>query len=86
MLAWFDPRLMQYPGSVAITWQTSFDRLGDSARRLLQRLVWLAPEAVPESLLEVPVPGIEAAETDPFEDLSELEAYSLIARGRHRAL
>lgn len=23
VLKWFDPRLMQYPASVAITWQTS---------------------------------------------------------------
>ena len=80
VLAWFDPRLMQYPSSIAITWQTSFDRLGESARRFLQRLAWLAPELVPESLLEVPVPGLEPAEVDPYDDLSELEAYSLVAR------
>jgi hypothetical protein len=53
VLAWFDPRLMQYPK--AVTWQTSFDQLGGPARRLLQRLAWLAPEPIPESLMEVPV-------------------------------
>ena len=80
VLAWFDPRLMQYPSSIAITWQTSFDRLGESVRRFLQRLAWLAPELVPESLLEVPVPGLEPARSTPYDDLSELEAYSLVAR------
>ena len=80
VLAWFDPRLMQYPKSVAITWQTSFDQLGEPARRLLQRLAWLAPEPIPESLLDVPVPELDAAEADPFGALAELESYSLVTR------
>ena len=54
VLGWYDPDLMEYPTSVAITWQTSFDQLKEPARRLLQRLAWLAPEPVPESLLDVP--------------------------------
>jgi hypothetical protein len=29
--AWFDPRLMQYPTSIAATWQTSFDQLSEPA-------------------------------------------------------
>jgi hypothetical protein len=80
VLAWFDPRLMQYPKSVAITWQTSFDQLGGPARRLLQRLAWLAPEPIPESLLDVPVPQHEATEADPYSALAELESYSLVTR------
>ena len=52
VLAWFDERLMQYPWSVAVTWQTSFDRLSQPARRLLQLLSWLAPDPIPELLLE----------------------------------
>jgi hypothetical protein len=55
VLAWYDARLMQYPKSVAITWQTTFDRLDEPARLLLQRLAWLAPEPIPESLLAVVV-------------------------------
>ncbi|MEQ6342084.1 MAG: DUF4062 domain-containing protein [Gammaproteobacteria bacterium] len=80
VLAWFDPRLMQYPKSVAVTWQTSFERLGEPARRLLQRLAWLAPEPIPESLLDVPVPELDAAAADTFAALAELESYSLITR------
>jgi tetratricopeptide (TPR) repeat protein len=78
VLDWFDPRLMHYPKSVAITWQTSFEHLGEPAKLLLQRLSWLAPEPIPESLLEVAVP--DAAETDAFAALAELESYSLATR------
>ncbi|MDN5752476.1 MAG: tetratricopeptide repeat protein, partial [Nitrosospira sp.] len=78
VLDWFDPRLMQYPASVAITWQTSFDRLGEPARWLLRRLAWLAPEPIPESLLEVA--GFDANEGDPLDAMIELESYSLVTR------
>ena len=80
VLAWYDPRLMQYPKSVAVTWQTSFACLSEPARRWLQRLAWLAPEPIPESLLDVPVPGSDDAESDPCAALAELESYSLVTR------
>ena len=87
VLAWYDARLMQYPKSVAITWQTSFDRVGEPARRLLQRLAWLAPEPIPESLLAVAVPedagearATAGAPADSLAALVELESYSLVRR------
>jgi len=83
VLAWYDPRLMQYPCSVAVTWQTSFAQLGAPARHLLERLAWLSPAPIPESLLEVPIPDVET-ETAPFTALAELEAYSLISREQDR--
>ncbi len=46
VLAWFDPRVSHYPASVAVTWQTSIERLTPPARRLLQRLAWLGPEPI----------------------------------------
>jgi hypothetical protein len=79
VLGWYDPRLMQYPKSVAITWQTSFDQLSDQARCLLQRLAWLSPAPIPESLLDVPIPDVDA-EGNPWADLAELEGYSLASR------
>ncbi|QTF93775.1 tetratricopeptide repeat protein, partial [Halomonas sp. BM-2019] len=79
VLQWFNPRLMQYPKSVAITWQTSFTQLKAPARMLLQRLAWFAPEPIPETLLDVPVPGQEDAE-DHDGALAELDAYSLVMR------
>lgn len=80
VLHWFDARLMQYPRSVAITWQTSFDHLQAPARRLLQRLAWLAAEPIPETLLDVPMPEPDDAVADPYGALAELEAYSLVMR------
>ena len=82
VLAWFDPTVTDYPRSVAVTWQTSVAQLGDGGRRLLERLAWLAPEKVPESLLDVPVPGAEAENLrDTCDDLS---AYSLVTRDADR--
>ncbi len=87
VLAWYDARLMQYPTSVAITWQTTFDRLGEPARRLLQRLAWLAPEPIPESLLAVAAPGeggdageVAGTPAKAFPALVELDSYSLVRR------
>ncbi len=74
VLSWYDSRLMQYPKSVAITWQTSFDQLQPAARRMLQRLAWLAPDPIPVTLLDVPIPGSTA---DPRDALTEQEALSL---------
>ena len=60
VLAWFDERLMQYPMSVAVTWQTSLDQLTEPARRMLHLLAWFAADPIPESLLDVPSPGMGA--------------------------
>jgi hypothetical protein len=67
VLKWHDPRLMHYPASVATTWQTSFAQLQPPARALLERLAWLAPDPIPESLLEVPIPDLATDEGDPTE-------------------
>jgi hypothetical protein len=85
VLEWFDQRLMQYPRSLAMTWQTSVDQLGETARRLLQRLAWFAPDPIPESLLDVAVPGTpnqEPGGAGPLDALAELDAYSLVTRSR----
>jgi len=84
VLTWFDARLMQYPMSVAVTWQTSFDQLTEPARLLLNLLAWFAPDPIPESLLDVPIAEEDASDTetpsDPHDALSNLEAYSLVTR------
>ena len=84
VLKWHDPRLMHYPASVATTWQTSFAQLQPPARALLERLAWLAPDPIPESLLETPIPDLAMDEGDPTEALAELEAYSLVTRAAER--
>ena len=52
VLAWYDKRLMNYSSSVAVTWQTTIEKLSQSERKLLNILAWFAPEPIPLSLLE----------------------------------
>ncbi|WP_324673092.1 tetratricopeptide repeat protein [Hymenobacter sp. GOD-10R] len=78
VITWYDERLMQYPRSIATTWLTSFNLLSESARILLNRLAWLAPEPVPETLLELSVPEIRSI--DALEALTDLDRYSLVTR------
>ncbi|MEP7010773.1 MAG: tetratricopeptide repeat protein [Acidobacteriota bacterium] len=82
VLFWFDPVASNYPVSVAVTWQTSVDRLSSSAHRLLDLLAWLGPEPIPESLLDVKVPETELPEGDQAarSALAELARYSLVTR------
>ncbi len=80
VLAWNEPRLTQYPASLAITWLTSFEQLGEAARTLLRRLAWLSPAPIPESLLEVPIAGEAANPGGAFAALVELEGLSLLNR------
>lgn len=78
VLKWYDARLMKYPSSVAVTWQTSVEQLSADARLLLDRLAWLAPDPIPESLMDT-----KAAEEDSFDyyaALTELSDYSLVSR------
>ena len=72
VMNWSDPTVTHYPRAVAVTWQTSVAQLTHPARHLLELLAWLAPEPVPEFLLEVPIP--EADGNDLREALADLEA------------
>lgn len=78
VLEWFDETVTGYPRSLAVTWQTSVTQLSEDGRRLLERLAWLAPEKVPEFLLDVPIPDAEAE--DLYAALDDLAAYSLVTR------
>jgi tetratricopeptide (TPR) repeat protein len=80
VLAWNDPRLMQYDRSLATTWFTSYQQVSESARCLLRRLAWLSPEPIPESLLSVKVAGDMEGSADSREAISQLEGYSLVNR------
>jgi tetratricopeptide (TPR) repeat protein len=78
VLAWFDSTVTGYPRAVAVTWQTSVAQLSEGGRRLLERLAWLAPEKVPEFLLDVPIPGADIENL--HEALEDLANYSLVTR------
>ena len=57
VLGWHDELAMGYPASVAVTWVTTFDRLGEPERALLRMLSWLAPDPIPLNLFDVGSPG-----------------------------
>src|SRR5277367_3198275 len=81
VLKWFDRTTMSYDHDVglAATWAASVEKLTPESRRLLDRLAFLAPDPVPDSLLDVAVPG-EVADYDAHEARADLFAYSLISR------
>ncbi len=79
VLGWHDPRLMQYPASVAVTWETTFAQLTEPQRRLLEALSWLDPEPIPLFLFDAA--PLAAAIPDPRDALAGLAAYSLVRFG-----
>jgi hypothetical protein len=50
MRTWFDERLMHYPRSVAVTWETTLAQLDESAHALLRLMAWLVPDPIPRAL------------------------------------
>jgi len=64
--------------TVDTTWTTSIEHLAPAARALLERLAFLAPDPVPEFLLDVPIPGVEPEDLPAA--LDDLAAYSLVRR------
>jgi len=80
VLAWNDSRLTQYDRNLATTWLTSYLQVSEAARTLLRRLAWFSPEPIPETLLEVAVPGDPEAAGDGWEAISQLEGFSLLNR------
>lgn len=75
VLAWHDERLMKYPRSVAITWETTFERLPEPARRLLGVMAWLAPEPIPLWFFDAD--SLAEAVSEPRRALAALKRYSL---------
>jgi tetratricopeptide (TPR) repeat protein len=81
-LAWADATVTGSDRTLATTWATSVARLSPKSRRLLDRLVFFAPDPVPDSLLDVPIPD-QASDADAYEARAGLYAYSLISRTTH---
>ncbi|MCA9045012.1 MAG: tetratricopeptide repeat protein [Planctomycetaceae bacterium] len=52
VLVWHDEQLMQYPKSLATTWEVSFEQLTPAGRTLLEHLAWFAPELIPEFVFD----------------------------------
>jgi hypothetical protein len=80
-LAWSDPTLTGSEKTLATTWATSVVRLPPESRRLLDRLAMLAPDPIPDLLLDTPVPA-EAVDYDAQRARAGLFAYSMIAHAK----
>jgi tetratricopeptide (TPR) repeat protein len=52
VLSWYDDRVMDYPRSLAVTWQQTVERFGPGAAALLRLAAYLAPEPIPVALFE----------------------------------
>jgi tetratricopeptide (TPR) repeat protein len=77
-LAWADATVTGSDRTLATTWATSVARLSPESRRMLDRLAFLAPDPVPDSLLDVADPG-EAHDIDAYAARGGLYAYSLVS-------
>jgi tetratricopeptide (TPR) repeat protein len=73
-----DLALTHYDRTVFRTWHASMAALTPPARALLELVAFLAADPVPDALLDVPVPGMPAA--DLREALADLVRYSLARR------
>jgi len=52
VLGWYDDGAMQYPASLAITWQRTFHELSPTAQAVLRLVSFLAPDPVPAEMIE----------------------------------
>jgi tetratricopeptide (TPR) repeat protein len=77
-LTWADATVTGSDRTLATTWATSVARLSPESRRLLDRLASLAPDLVPDLLLDVAVPG-DSSDADAYKARGGLYAYSLIS-------
>jgi tetratricopeptide (TPR) repeat protein len=94
VLGWYNPRALRYPRSLAVTWQTTIERLSPGARALLRLAAHLAADPIPvemlagsAEILEAAVTldqredGLAAAAATPAAAIAELAAYSMLERG-----
>jgi tetratricopeptide (TPR) repeat protein len=81
VLAWSDATLTGSETTLAATWATSVARLSPESRRLLDRFAMLAPDPIPNALIDVAVPG-EAVGYDAYEARKGLYAYSLATQAK----
>lgn len=72
-LTWYSAEVMDYPRSLAVTYETSVTQLSPGAKQLLQVFAWFSPEPIPRLLMEMKGLPAEAGEY-----LAELERMSLV--------
>ncbi|HEX5717077.1 MAG TPA: tetratricopeptide repeat protein [Thermoanaerobaculia bacterium] len=89
VLGWYDEGVMQYPASLAVTWQRTFRQIAPTAQALLLVIAHLASDPIPVEMLESGAQliheaarrlGLDVAPRPFRDDLAELAALSLISR------
>lgn len=93
VLDWHDGDQMDYPASVAATWQTTFRQLSPTAATILRLTAYLAPDPIPLDMFEKGAgiveegvsllheeSGQEARFKPVREGIAELAAYSMVTR------
>ena len=93
VLNWYDGSVTQYPASVAVTWQKTFQQLSPTAASILRLTAYLAPDPIPSEMFEKEKSIVEEAiglwceETgaQPGNQsvkaaIAELAAYSMVTR------
>jgi tetratricopeptide (TPR) repeat protein len=78
-LEWSNPFVTDSEKTLTTVWKTSVARLNEESRGLLERLAFLAPDPIPESLFDIPAPG-EAPKPGAPSARAGLRAYSLLSR------
>jgi len=76
VIGWAGQAVTGYHHAVAETWLTSVDQLSPEALALLERLCFLAPDPIPETLLDAAADGVPTGE-DARAALDDLTKYSL---------
>jgi tetratricopeptide (TPR) repeat protein len=93
ILSWHDENVMQYPASVAATWQTTLRQLSPTATAILRLTAYLAPDPIPTEMFEegeeFVKEGVGLLDGDSFVNpdpqsiktaLAELASYSMVTR------
>ncbi len=83
LLEWYDDSITEYPSSLAAAWSRSFEQLKPGAQVLVKVLAHLAPEPIPQEMLEEGEELLREAangELDLPAALVDLQRYSLLKR------
>jgi tetratricopeptide (TPR) repeat protein len=81
VLGWYDETVMQYPASLAITWQRSFQQLGPRAQIILRLASFLAPDPIPTAMLESGAQVVEKAASLLSEEAGQAEVPATVREG-----
>ncbi len=93
VLNWYDGSVVEYPRSVAVTWQTTFQQLSPTAAAVLRLTAYLAPDPIPSKMFEDGAEivgeavgllceeiGAQVEDRPVKEAITELAAFSMVTR------